>query len=86
MTDNLVPMRCRKCGNAMLLPREEHETGLVRETITSYCNLCDDGERDFTTYRLADGREVGYPALEDILIHGEGFDFNRAYPRRRAAS
>lgn len=61
-----VPMRCRKCGNAMLSPREEHETSLVREVITSCCNLCENGERDLTTYRLSDGREVGYPELEDL--------------------
>lgn len=66
-----VPMRCRNCGNAMLSPREAHETSIVREVITSLCNLCDSGDYQVTTYRLTDGREVSYPGLEDILEQRE---------------
>lgn len=62
-----VAFRCRRCGNAILTPREAEEIPAVREVSTSFCNLCEIGGEFMETFcTLRDGREICWPQLKDI--------------------
>lgn len=65
MRPRKISLRCGRCGNAMRVDRQGYEPAEAVETVTTHCDICDDGDFGTERHFARDGSEL--PFIEPAL-------------------